>query len=122
MLERYLRDIQKYLDGGTKVVLVYPIPEAGWNVPDLVAKAAMAGAKDPVFSTSAELYRKRNATVIAAFDALSHPNLYRVKPAEYFCDTSVKDRCVNNQATRRSIISTAITRRMRVQHWLFRQS
>ncbi|WEZ83167.1 acyltransferase family protein [Rhizobium sp. 32-5/1] len=97
VLERYLQDIKKYLDGGTKVVLVYPIPEAGWNVPDLVAKAAMAGETDPIFSTSAELYRKRNATVLAAFDALSHPNLYRVKPAEFFCGTIVKDRCLNNQ-------------------------
>ncbi len=97
VLARYLQDIRTYLEAGTKVVLVYPIPEAGWNVPDLVAKAAMAGEKDPVFSTSVELYRKRNATVIAAFDALSHPNLYRVKPAEFFCDTAVKDRCVNNQ-------------------------
>ncbi|OJF91969.1 acyltransferase family protein [Pararhizobium antarcticum] len=97
VLDRYLRDIAAYLDTGTKVVLVYPIPEAGWNVPDVVAKAAMAGATDPIFSTSADLYRQRNATVTAAFDALEHPNLYRVKPAAFFCDTVVKQRCVNNQ-------------------------
>ena len=46
VLKQYIDDIQAYLDSGHNVVLVYPIPEAGWNVPDLVAKSAMAGVPE----------------------------------------------------------------------------
>lgn len=96
VLKQYVADIQNYLDAGHNVVLVYPIPEAGWNVPELVAKSAMTGRKNLEFSTSFERYRQRNQAVIAAFDAISHPNLFRVKPGDVFCSTFIKERCINS--------------------------
>jgi len=44
-------------------------------------------------STSFYLYKARNSDVIALFDAMDHPNLYRVRPDEVFCDTIIPDRC-----------------------------
>lgn len=96
VLKQYVADIQNYLDAGRNVVLVYPIPEAGWNVPELVAKSAMTGRKNLEFSTSFERYLQRNQAVITAFDAISHPNLFRVKPSEFFCGTFIKERCINS--------------------------
>lgn len=96
VLQQYVADIQAYLDSGHNVVLVYPIPEAGWNVPDLVAKSAMAGIGKLEFSTSYDRYQERNGAVSAAFDAISHPNLFRVRPAEAFCNSFIRDRCINS--------------------------
>lgn len=98
VLERYIEDIKKYLSDGYRVVLVYPIPEAGWNVPDLVAKRAMAHADTLETSTSYARYLERNGAVIAAFDTISDTNLVRVKPAETLCGTTLPERCLNSKA------------------------
>ncbi len=96
VLKQYVEDIRSHLDGGRNVVLVYPIPEAGWNVPELLAKSAMTGRTDLELSTSFERYLQRNRAVIAAFDGISHPNLFRVKPADFLCDTFAEERCINS--------------------------
>lgn len=96
VLKQYVDDIRAYLESGHNIVLVYPIPEAGWNVPDIVAKTAMAGIGNLEFSTSYDRYQQRNGAVIAAFDAISHPNLFRVRPADHFCNSFLKDRCINS--------------------------
>ena len=96
VLKQYIDNIQAYLDSGHNVVLVYPIPEAGWNVPDLVAKSAMAGVQKLEFSTSYARYQQRNGAVIAAFDAMTHPNLFRVRPADTFCNSFISERCINS--------------------------
>jgi peptidoglycan/LPS O-acetylase OafA/YrhL len=99
VLDQFVADIRAYLDRGVNVVLVYPIPEAGWNVPDLLARAAMTGTDVEPLSTSHERYRTRNAAVIAAFDAIDDERLVKVKPESLFCDTYVKERCVNSIST-----------------------
>jgi peptidoglycan/LPS O-acetylase OafA/YrhL len=96
VLKQYGDDIRAYLATGRNVVLVYPIPEAGWNVPDMVAKSAMSGIANLEFSTRYDRYQQRNGAVIAAFDAISHPNLFRVRPADYFCNSFLQDRCINS--------------------------
>ncbi len=96
VIDTYLADIRAYLDKGIDVVLVYPVPEAGWTVPNLLARAAMTGQTVEPLSTSPEVYAARNAAVIAAFDRLEHPRLRKVKPGSVFCDSLVKGRCVNS--------------------------
>ncbi|WP_275783334.1 acyltransferase family protein [Pararhizobium gei] len=101
VLKQYVADVQKYLDAGRNVVLVYPIPEAGWNVPEIVAKSAMAGRTDLAFSTGYDRYQERNRAVIEAFDGISHPNLFRVKPAGSLCNKAIPDRCINSLSAER---------------------
>lgn len=96
VLDRYVSDIKAYLDLGIRVVLVYPIPEAGWNVPQRVAKAAIAGGTDLSFGTSYARYIERNGLVLAAFDAIDDPRLQRIKPASIFCNTMLPEQCVNS--------------------------
>lgn len=80
---------------GKKVVLVYPVPEAGWDIPRYNFNTyAKTGAVQPVISTSYELFKKRNAFSNRALDEFNAPNLLRVKPEGYFCDTFLPDRCV----------------------------
>jgi SGNH domain (fused to AT3 domains) len=90
----YAQSVEQLLRDGVRVVLVYPLPEVGWNVPKEKARRMMAGVKDSI-TTSHEAFLKRNAVTYAAFDQLADsPNLIRVKPEQVLCDSFTKDRCV----------------------------
>ena len=80
-----------------KIILVYPTPEVGWNVPDRLVKLLMYG--DPQariqLTTAYQTFKKRNDLVNKSFDAIrDDKNLVRIKPEEIFCNTYVKDRCI----------------------------
>ena len=80
---------------GKKVVLVYPVPEAGWDIPRYnFTTYSKTGAVQSTVSTSYDLFKKRNAFSNRALDAFHAPNLLRVKPEQYFCNTYLADRCV----------------------------
>jgi peptidoglycan/LPS O-acetylase OafA/YrhL len=87
------RSIEGLLDKGKRVILVYPIPEVGWNVPDRMFKLYLRGEKAGI-STSTARYLERSQGVIAAFDSIAdHDNLIRIHPRSIFCDTFVPGRC-----------------------------
>ncbi len=94
---RHVDTIRAYLDAHKKVILIYPVPEMGWDVPSYLAKRSLRGAHqlDPRDgSTSYALYKKRNKEAISILDSIGeHENLIRVRPDQLFCDTYVKDRC-----------------------------
>lgn len=101
--DRKARVLQAYRDGllellnrGFTVVLVYPIPEAGWRVPETLAKMALhEGAQNPTLSTSLGVFEKRNAPILKLFRSIEHPRLFAVLPHEHLCNTQIKDRCLN---------------------------
>ncbi len=76
------------------VVLVDPIPEAGWNVPATMARRAIINAEG-VLSTPNQAYVDRTRDVLNAFDAASGARLHRVRMDDVFCDTQVPGRCIN---------------------------
>ncbi len=94
-IDIWKRGLQRYLSAGKKVVLVYPIPESGWNVPNLLAKAALLDHPITKLSTSYARYRERYGPVITAFNSIRDPNLYRVDPAATLCNTFIAGRCVD---------------------------
>ena len=84
------------LEQGKQVVLVYPIPEVGWNVPDRMFKFHLHGI-DKRTTTSQAVYRQRSAGVINAFDRIGpFENLLRVYPKAIFCDSYVAGRCATS--------------------------
>jgi len=98
--ERYIYSVQMLLDAGKKVILVYPIPEAGWNVPNyLLKRLRVMSSKEvaslAVGSTSYKVFQERNRRAYNALDKIAqHPNLYRVYPESIFCNADVKGRCI----------------------------
>ena len=79
---------------GKRVVLIYPIPEIGRDVPITMAKAKLFGFDLQGISVSYKAFLKRNSTVIKAFDELGQlPGLIRVRPSSVLCNTFIKDRC-----------------------------
>ncbi len=90
--QRHTSSLQKYLDTGKKVVLVYPIPEVGWDTPNALVKRLM-NRMGPL-TTSYERYEERNALVLDALDALGdQPNLFRIHPEQIFCNADIEGRC-----------------------------
>ncbi len=84
------------LEAGHRVVLVYPVPEVGWRVPDYIARKALLGQSLSVpLSTDYQVYLERSANARGYLDAVpDHKNLLRIRPAELFCDTFMPQRCV----------------------------
>jgi peptidoglycan/LPS O-acetylase OafA/YrhL len=92
----YTSSVEGLLNQGKRVVLIYPVPEVGWNVPDQLAKLLMR-AKNPLISTSYQRYRERSKGVIDAFDAIeNHPRLVRVFPDGILCNTFIANRCATH--------------------------
>ena len=81
------------------VVLVYPIPEAGWNVPGYAFKNAFFYDGDVTLTTSYSAYRERTQEVNALFDRLvaDIPKIHAARVHEVLCSRET-DRCVNADA------------------------
>lgn len=107
--EKYLTEgivstINSILDLGHKIILVYPVPEVGFNVSQKIInnnskyleKLKMRDDEIINYSTDYNVYKKRNKKIFEIFDRIKNNNLYRVYPHNYFCDTILKNRCVTN--------------------------
>ncbi|WP_404925053.1 acyltransferase family protein [Mesorhizobium sp. ORM16] len=97
------RTINTLLERGVKVVLVYPVPEMGWNVPQVLLMRARRQndpaaymQADPI-SVSYGDFRRRTQRTYALYDNVgSDPNLVRVYPEKAFCD---QQRCFANRGS-----------------------
>ena len=88
------RNVERWIRLGHRVVLVYPIPEVGWDLPRHVK-----GMLDPVpeaerleafrrlaVTTSYAVYRERARSSVEILDALGErPSLRRIHPDRLFC-------------------------------------
>jgi len=87
--------IEQLLDSGKRVVLIYPIPEVGWNVPNILARQQMFGYETPhKLSTNYSVFKERVARAEKQMDLIQHTNLIRIKPEKLFCDEAIEDRCI----------------------------
>jgi peptidoglycan/LPS O-acetylase OafA/YrhL len=83
---RYFADqlkqcVTQLLAAGKNVVLVYPVPEAGFNIPDYLVQTMV---RDQPLPSSIPLpsFAERQTLPLAALDGVpDHPNLIRVRPA-----------------------------------------
>ena len=103
-VEPSLRDMtSEFLENGHSVIIVYPIPAVGWNVPrKLMAKkpSNIRNLKDYLLNnpitTSYEVYLERTKSSFELLDRIQHENLHRVYPHKLFCDNQIKGRCVTH--------------------------
>lgn len=78
---------------GHKLILVYPIPEMGWNVPDVIKSYLVKGgtpliyndSKIPSISVPLSVYLDRSKEVAQIYDSIEGDNIYRVYPKDVFC-------------------------------------
>lgn len=80
-----------------EIVLVAPVPEAGWSVPEQVAKQKLfAGHDEWTLSTSRAVYERRAAPVLNLFQSLAdtNDNVRFAKIHDLLC-SDVTGRCAN---------------------------
>ncbi|MCK6263262.1 acyltransferase [Vibrio sp. ZSDE26] len=91
---------------GHEIVLVYPIPEVGWNVSQLVQKELSqhllpinkAIAYDNlIISTSYDVYQERTKESFTALNRITGNSITRIFPDELFCS---HERCHANDSER----------------------
>lgn len=93
--------IRKLINDGHQVILIYPIPEVGVNVPNYVFNYARYKKVSDLSSikpltTSYDVYIKRSKSSFELFDSISSPNIHRVYPHTLFCDNEIKNRCITH--------------------------
>ena len=86
------------------IILIYPHPEAGWNVPVKLFNSLpnnFSLIKDYLIpknyiTTSYRVYKNRTKSSFELLDSIQGDNIYRVYPHKLFCGTWIKYRCVTH--------------------------
>ena len=101
--ESFYSEITK-LSKKNRIILVYPIPEVGWNFPQKLFNESPKkfSFKKDLFipknyiTTSYKVYKDRTKSSFELLDHIEGENIYRVYPHTLFCDTTIKNRCVTH--------------------------
>jgi hypothetical protein len=91
------RELIENISKNNKVILVYPIPEPGFNLQYKLLKGRnwKLMQKNPtLFKYPYKKYMAINKEVFEFFDTLKNKNIHRVYPHKLFCNTKVKDQCL----------------------------
>lgn len=99
--EAIVDSVDELLENKHKIILIYPIPEVGWNVPrKLNSKWLNRFVNNKSYkkeiTTSYEVYKKRTKDSYEVLDLIKNKNMYRVYPHALFCNNKVKERCVTH--------------------------
>ena len=95
ILNNILSELNYIKDLGHNLIIVYPLPEVGFNAQQALYK--FRNKIDlPILSTDYEVYKKRNKLLIETYDQIYGKNVFKVYPDKLFCDTIIKERCVIN--------------------------
>ena len=80
----------EFLANKNQIILLYPIPEQGWNIPELYFYNKVEWGKQ--YRTSSSIwYEKKSNNLLNSIKA---ENISRIYPDEIFGDSFVKDECV----------------------------
>ena len=91
--------INKIILAGKTVVLVYPIPEMGWDIPRVLAKHKFLDGQiyPNTGSISYGNFLMRNKNAIDILDSIPQSErLLRIRPDKIFCDTYIEGRCISH--------------------------
>ncbi|MCA0997322.1 acyltransferase family protein [Alloyangia pacifica] len=75
---------------GRSVIVVYPIPEIGYKVPETLAKYSLQGRRTEPFGLPREMFEQRNAAVRTELDKIvARHGALRVLPRAHLCDEAM---------------------------------
>jgi peptidoglycan/LPS O-acetylase OafA/YrhL len=93
-VKRINATVDRLIAAKKTVVLVYPIPETGFDIPLTLGELALSGKDPSKFTHSIESFYKRNKFVFSALDSVaSSENLIRIYPNERLCNKD-DDKCI----------------------------
>ena len=83
-----------------KIILIYPIPEVGWdpNIKIFINRnnKFFKNVSLDLVTTSYDVYKKRTKTSFELLDSIQNNNIYRVFPHTLFCNIKIKNRCITH--------------------------
>jgi len=88
-----------------KIILIYPIPEVGWDVNRKLYNTFLKRKKNyhqrtlnisEYITTSYQVYTNRAKKSFELLNSIKGNNIYRVFPHMLFCDTIIKNRCLTH--------------------------
>lgn len=87
--------VDKLVNDGKRVVMIYPVPEVGWDVPYLLAKEKIFGIeRDAPLSTSFDVFKQRASTSHQQLSRVEeNGSVLKIKPSELLCDSFIPGRC-----------------------------
>ena len=98
--------ILELLDYGHQVVLIYPVPEVGWNVSERLLQLipedknkvdSWLSKKSNWITTSYKTFKERTLEANQIYDSIGkHRNLIRIYPENIVCNTEIKGRCITH--------------------------
>lgn len=100
LIKNYEYSVKRLTDLGYKVILIYPLPEMGWDVPTQLKKLYLANGALHINSASVSYksFLARNRSVNQIFDSLREDEkLIKVKPEKLFCNNIYSGRCAAQQ-------------------------
>ena len=83
-----------FSENNNTVLLVYPIPEQGWNVPELIYYKDIS--KDSTVGYPQEIWVNRERESKLFLDTVDNKNIIRVYPADIFCEYFMDGTCVGS--------------------------
>ena len=102
MIEGIKSTAKNILEKGNTLILVYPVPEMGFDVPkeffkkDTLLYYSKREIEISILTGSYEVYKNRNQMMFETLDGIQGPNVYRVYPHKSFCNSVIMNRCVAN--------------------------
>ena len=100
--DEFNKTINFILNLGHKLILIYPVPELGFDPVKSISlslrteKKFSTNAKFPILTVSYDVFKKRNDKIFKTLDKVKSNNLYRVYPHTHFCSTLILNRCITN--------------------------
>lgn len=80
--------VNRLLLANKKIVLIYPVPETGYDIPKTLGKLTLRGEDPAGFTRPVAYFHKRNAFIFKLFDSFGqNANIVRIFPHQQLCDT-----------------------------------
>ncbi|MDC1049672.1 acyltransferase family protein [Candidatus Pelagibacter sp.] len=105
-IEQSFKDGVSKLAKNNQIILVYPLPETGWDVRKKLLGLELTEGKGKLIekinipkeylTTSYEIYKKRNESSFNLLDSFEDDNVYRVYLHKLFCNTVIQNRCLTH--------------------------
>ena len=95
--ENLLNDLESLIEISDLFILIYPIPEQGWNVRELILNHTKnnPNLKRNLFFEKS-YWDNYSLSATKALDSLTSPKIKRVYPSEIFCEDFIPGKCVGD--------------------------
>jgi peptidoglycan/LPS O-acetylase OafA/YrhL len=101
------KTINDLLTNSIKIVLIYPVPEVGWNVSKkLITRLALSGdglkgvfESNPL-TTSHKVFLKRSQNIYKIYKSIDNQNVISIYPEKILCNSLIKNRCITHDKSK----------------------